>query len=76
MLHPAADDNSEDPTSQIPWPSRRPRNMGVDGDGADSNTVTPEQEATPGKDGAQIVWTVELGYGTPFLLSLGLSEQT
>ncbi|KAJ3869435.1 major facilitator superfamily domain-containing protein [Lentinula novae-zelandiae] len=25
--------------------------------------------------GAQIVWTVELGYGTPFLLSLGISEQ-
>ncbi|KAF9464426.1 major facilitator superfamily domain-containing protein [Collybia nuda] len=24
--------------------------------------------------GAQIAWTVELGYGTPFLLSLGLSE--
>lgn len=25
--------------------------------------------------GAQVAWTVELGYGTPFLLSLGLSEQ-
>jgi solute carrier family 45 protein 1/2/4 len=25
--------------------------------------------------GAQIAWTVELGYGTPFLLSLGVSEQ-
>ncbi|KAG5648946.1 hypothetical protein DXG03_000295 [Asterophora parasitica] len=25
--------------------------------------------------GAQIAWTVELGYGTPFLLSLGLSAQ-
>ncbi|KAF5390590.1 hypothetical protein D9757_002692 [Collybiopsis confluens] len=25
--------------------------------------------------GAQIVWTVELGYGTPFLLTLGISEQ-
>ncbi|KIP07007.1 hypothetical protein PHLGIDRAFT_13479 [Phlebiopsis gigantea 11061_1 CR5-6] len=25
--------------------------------------------------GAQIAWTVELGYGTPFLLSLGLSEE-
>ncbi|KAF9653396.1 MFS general substrate transporter [Thelephora ganbajun] len=25
--------------------------------------------------GAQIAWTVELGYGTPFLLTLGLSEQ-
>ncbi|KZT26861.1 MFS general substrate transporter [Neolentinus lepideus HHB14362 ss-1] len=25
--------------------------------------------------GAQIAWTAELGYGTPFLLSLGLSEQ-
>lgn len=25
--------------------------------------------------GAQIAWTVELGYGTPFLLSLGISEQ-
>ncbi|KAF8205098.1 hypothetical protein BJ912DRAFT_940249 [Pholiota molesta] len=24
--------------------------------------------------GAQIAWTVELGYGTPFLLSLGLTE--
>ncbi|KAL4076097.1 major facilitator superfamily domain-containing protein [Scleroderma yunnanense] len=25
--------------------------------------------------GAQVTWTVELGYGTPFLLSLGISEQ-
>lgn len=25
--------------------------------------------------GGQIAWTVELGYGTPYLLSLGLSEQ-
>ncbi|KAJ7590853.1 hypothetical protein C8J56DRAFT_781752 [Mycena floridula] len=25
--------------------------------------------------GAQIAWTVELGYGTPFLLELGISEQ-
>ncbi|KAI0003105.1 MFS general substrate transporter [Russula compacta] len=25
--------------------------------------------------GAQIAWTVELGYGTPFLLSLGVTEQ-
>ncbi|KAH8999258.1 MFS general substrate transporter [Lactarius akahatsu] len=25
--------------------------------------------------GAQVAWTVELGYGTPFLLSLGISEQ-
>lgn len=25
--------------------------------------------------GAQIAWTVELGYGTPFLLGLGLSEK-
>ncbi|KAG8900774.1 hypothetical protein FRB99_005764 [Tulasnella sp. 403] len=25
--------------------------------------------------GAQVAWTVELGYGTPFLLGLGLSEQ-
>ncbi|EMD40799.1 hypothetical protein CERSUDRAFT_45210 [Gelatoporia subvermispora B] len=25
--------------------------------------------------GSQVAWTIELGYGTPFLLSLGLSEQ-
>ncbi|KAI6047428.1 major facilitator superfamily domain-containing protein [Pisolithus marmoratus] len=25
--------------------------------------------------GAQVAWTIELGYGTPFLLSLGISEQ-
>ncbi|GBE79661.1 major facilitator superfamily domain-containing protein [Sparassis latifolia] len=25
--------------------------------------------------GSQVAWTVELGYGTPFLLSLGLTEQ-
>ncbi|KAF8517822.1 MFS general substrate transporter [Gautieria morchelliformis] len=28
-----------------------------------------------GMAGAQVAWTVELGYGTPFLLDLGLSEQ-
>ncbi|KAK7060524.1 hypothetical protein VNI00_001290 [Paramarasmius palmivorus] len=100
MLHPAADANSEDPTTQIPWPSRRPRISPRNSDEADTNTVVPEQDTTPGngKDGsrsttkrrlttwnlitlsismlgAQIVWTVELGYGTPFLLGLGLSEQ-
>jgi len=25
--------------------------------------------------GSQVAWTIELGYGTPFLLGLGLSEQ-
>jgi len=28
-----------------------------------------------GMAGSQVAWTVELGYGTPFLLDLGLSEQ-
>jgi len=30
---------------------------------------------TVGLAGAQLAWTVELGYGTPYLLSLGLSKQ-
>ncbi|GJJ07487.1 hypothetical protein Clacol_001689 [Clathrus columnatus] len=28
-----------------------------------------------GMAGAQVAWTIELGYGTPFLLDLGLSEE-
>ncbi|KAL0564423.1 hypothetical protein V5O48_017623 [Marasmius crinis-equi] len=98
MLPPAEDANSEDPTSQIAWPSRRPRPSATPNEG-DGEQV-PEQ-ANGARDpnpnasrttkrrlstwnlitlsismlGAQIVWTVELGYGTPFLLSLGLTEQ-
>ncbi|KAJ3561061.1 hypothetical protein NP233_g10429 [Leucocoprinus birnbaumii] len=56
----------------------------------DENTTWTNNHMAPGKRklstwdlitlsislaGAQIAWTVELGYGTPFLLSLGLSEQ-
>ncbi|KAJ8086780.1 hypothetical protein PM082_005605 [Marasmius tenuissimus] len=103
MLPPAEDANSEDPTTQIAWPSRRPRNSVIQANGSDNagagNSGVSEQEngakdSNAGRStmkrklstwnlitlsismlGAQIVWTVELGYGTPFLLSLGLTEQ-
>ncbi|KAG7096809.1 hypothetical protein E1B28_004217 [Marasmius oreades] len=100
MLPPVEDANSEDPTSQIPWPSRsRLRNdLEPSPAGLNETSEIPEHgnnTKDPAKPkmtkrrlttwnlitlsvsmlGAQIVWTVELGYGTPFLLSLGLTEQ-
>ncbi|KAH8118363.1 MFS general substrate transporter [Phellopilus nigrolimitatus] len=67
-----------------------PRKGGVKkvGDAADTGTSTEGVEIgrtrlttlqlftlSVSMAGAQVAWTVELGYGTPFLLSLGLSEQ-
>ncbi|KAF9268105.1 MFS general substrate transporter [Marasmius fiardii PR-910] len=100
MLPPVEDVNSEDPTSQIPWPSRaRPRNnlepspAGINEASEDVEHENNPKDPTKPKAtkrklttwnlitlsismlGAQIVWTVELGYGTPFLLGLGLTEQ-
>ncbi|KAF8917872.1 MFS general substrate transporter [Mucidula mucida] len=98
MHHAIAD--TEDPTTQISWPSRRmndPSSVVAPRVEDRSSSQTPVQEAAakandtlPTKRrlstwnlitlsismaGAQIAWTVELGYGTPFLLTLGISEQ-
>ncbi|KAG6854846.1 hypothetical protein C0991_012036 [Blastosporella zonata] len=99
MIAPIAD-SDPDPTTQIPWPSGRPRHT-PDLDEASKPTTPSDDglirlapETTAKKPdlgrrrlttwdlitlsismaGAQIAWTVELGYGTPFLLGLGLSE--
>ncbi|KAF9451657.1 MFS general substrate transporter [Macrolepiota fuliginosa MF-IS2] len=97
---PPVTDTDPDPTSQIPWPSARPRQLdrsdSSSSSGPESSTLRSDGddvangEQVPGKRrlttwdlitlsismaGAQIAWTVELGYGTPFLLNLGLSEQ-
>ncbi|EIN10403.1 MFS general substrate transporter [Punctularia strigosozonata HHB-11173 SS5] len=105
----------EDPTTQIPWPSRSRRQANGDAEDGDerSRLLKPavhfsdrtrggqgsrspsrsadgrNSAAASGKKrlttwnlvalsvsmlGAQIAWSVELGYGTPFLLRLGLSE--
>lgn len=62
----------------------------VDGNGKQTDRSGKQHTSEPGRTrlttwnlitlsismaGAQIAWTVELGYGTPFLLSLGISEQ-
>ncbi|KAF8974437.1 hypothetical protein BDZ97DRAFT_1646725 [Flammula alnicola] len=98
MIPPIAD--SDDPTSQIPWPAARGRQQeqtesSVNGDTAapaklNATDATNKRSRTPpgrrtlstwdlitlsiSMGGAQIAWTVELGYGTPFLLKLGLTE--
>ncbi|KAG6903506.1 hypothetical protein C0995_005529 [Termitomyces sp. Mi166 len=98
MIAPIAD-SDPDPTTQIPWPTGRPR-QASDMDEAvkpatpDDGVARSALETTFKKPdsgrrrlttwdlitlsismaGAQIAWTVELGYGTPFLLGLGLSE--
>ncbi|KDR83615.1 hypothetical protein GALMADRAFT_235899 [Galerina marginata CBS 339.88] len=97
MIPPIAD--SDDPTSQIPWPATRGRHQDQaepDGDNSENastvhanGTGNGESRATSPRRllstwdlitlsismaGAQIAWTVELGYGTPFLLDLGLKE--
>ncbi|KAH9482373.1 General alpha-glucoside permease [Psilocybe cubensis] len=98
MIPPVAE--SEDPTTQIPWPAARGRDLDP-ADDVDShqNREAPTATITSGDQrtaraaspkrrfstwdlitlsismgGAQIAWTVELGYGTPFLLDLGLKE--
>ncbi|KAG1783214.1 major facilitator superfamily domain-containing protein [Suillus placidus] len=62
----------------------------IDGNGKQTDRSGKQHASEPGRTrlttwnlitlsismaGAQIAWTVELGYGTPFLLSLGISEQ-
>ncbi|KAG1759805.1 major facilitator superfamily domain-containing protein [Suillus occidentalis] len=62
----------------------------IDGNGKQADGSDKQHASEPGRTrlttwnlitlsismaGAQIAWTVELGYGTPFLLSLGISEQ-
>ncbi|THH32903.1 hypothetical protein EUX98_g1246 [Antrodiella citrinella] len=74
----------QSPDSAAPTPGSS------NGSRSKSRKGTPNNEADPARRrmttmdliklsismaGAQVAWTVELGYGTPFLLSLGLSEQ-
>ncbi|KXN86414.1 General alpha-glucoside permease [Leucoagaricus sp. SymC.cos] len=72
---------SDTGSTNVPEP-----NTTVRGDNGDtvSKSLVPGKRALTTWDlitlgismaGAQIAWTVELGYGTPFLLNLGLSEQ-
>ncbi|KAJ6539477.1 hypothetical protein B0H19DRAFT_361430 [Mycena capillaripes] len=93
MIPPIAD--QEDPTTQVPWPTRPKPATSAGREAEAPDTENDVEEAakkivTPTKRrlttwnlitlsismaGAQIAWTVELGYGTPFLLELGISEQ-
>lgn len=96
MIPPVAD--TDDPTSQIPWPAARSRlqpDAAVDENTSISSTSdggpvdNKSASSAAGRrtlstwnlitlsiamGGAQMAWTVELGYGTPFLLGLGLTE--
>jgi solute carrier family 45 protein 1/2/4 len=88
MIPPIAD-SEPDPTTQIPWPAASLETSVVgecagagDRDGDRKTPKTSGKRLTQwdlitlsiSMAGAQITWTVELGYGTPFLQSLGLSE--
>ncbi|KAJ7228529.1 hypothetical protein GGX14DRAFT_530297 [Mycena pura] len=91
MIPPIAD--SEDPTTEVPWPTRPKPSAQDQSDEHDApnadNAEVVKKALILGKRplttwnlitlsismaGAQIAWTVELGYGTPFLLGLGISE--
>ncbi|KAJ6628757.1 hypothetical protein B0H10DRAFT_2259627 [Mycena sp. CBHHK59/15] len=98
MIPPIAE--QEDPTTQVPWPTRpkEPRTASDGSAGSEheapngqgnveevvKNVLTSRKRRLSTWDlitlsismaGAQIAWTVELGYGTPFLLELGITEQ-
>ncbi|EIW82085.1 MFS general substrate transporter [Coniophora puteana RWD-64-598 SS2] len=90
MTFPVNANADPDPTTQIAWParqrrsSRSPSRQALLGDHdahdrasycADRLTTWNLITLSISMAGAQIAWTVELGYGTPFLLSLGVSEQ-
>lgn len=56
--------------------SRRGSRSAVDAEGPRGHKSTLDLIALSiSMAGAQIIWTMELGWGTPFLLKLGLSEQ-
>ncbi|KAI6034373.1 MFS general substrate transporter [Pisolithus microcarpus] len=91
MAIPLSADADPDPTSQIAWPATRNRQrtsttvsyQSVAGGGKRPH-VEPKRvrfstwnlfTLSASMAGAQVAWTIELGYGTPFLLSLGISEQ-
>ncbi|GAA5919660.1 hypothetical protein JCM6882_003831 [Rhodosporidiobolus microsporus] len=52
-------------------------NEGKNGKGKKKTTLSTAEliKMTVGIAGAQLAWTVEMAYGTPYLLSLGLSKQ-
>ncbi|KAF9008949.1 hypothetical protein BDQ17DRAFT_1422133 [Cyathus striatus] len=95
---PPIADSDPDPTTQIPWPTARPKQLNPDahaipdmpepGHATEENhkgSPSPLQKRhlsswnlftlSVAMAGAQVAWTVELGYGTPFLMNLGLSER-
>jgi len=85
LMIPIADDSD----SQVAWPSNGARGTQDSSvspnpnNELDQKVVSRKSRLTTwnlitlsiSMAGAQIAWTVELGYGNPFLLSLGLPEQ-
>lgn len=87
---PTVPDSDSGSATPVPWPAASNDETSDQGQFRGSigdNGTTRPQEQRPrlttwdlitlsiSMAGAQIAWTVELGYGTPFLLHLGLSEQ-
>ncbi|OAX44531.1 MFS general substrate transporter [Rhizopogon vinicolor AM-OR11-026] len=87
---PARKQRTASSSQQETQSSRQSSYQTVDGIGKQDNSSVHQQSSESGRTrlstwnlitlsismaGAQIAWTVELGYGTPFLLSLGISEQ-
>ncbi|KIO12686.1 hypothetical protein M404DRAFT_123851 [Pisolithus tinctorius Marx 270] len=91
MTIPFGADADPDPTSQIAWPAARHRQRTLsttpldNGSHSGETAISYQSRArfstwdlftlSVSMAGAQVAWTIELGYGTPFLLSLGISEQ-
>ncbi|OJA13849.1 hypothetical protein AZE42_00501, partial [Rhizopogon vesiculosus] len=87
---PARKQRTASSSQQETQSSRQSSYQTVEGIGKQDNSSVHQQSSESGRTrlstwnlitlsismaGAQIAWTVELGYGTPFLLSLGISEQ-
>ncbi|KAI0776110.1 MFS general substrate transporter [Trametes elegans] len=87
MTFPAPSEPDSDSGSQIAWPirpsergrraSQRSQRAHIDQDGLGRGAMSTLDLIclSVSMGGSQVAWTVELGYGTPFLLDLGLSEQ-
>ncbi|KAI0650349.1 MFS general substrate transporter [Trametes meyenii] len=74
--------SNKSPPAQVEQEGRGPSASRVNGKPADASSSGKKRMSTLdlinlsiAMAGSQVAWTVELGYGTPFLLDLGLSEQ-
>ncbi|KAI0732995.1 major facilitator superfamily domain-containing protein [Fomitopsis betulina] len=72
--HGAVAEDGEGSTASLSGKRTRTPEREGDGDSDRRMSTLDLMKLSVAMGGSQVAWTVELGYGTPFLLSLGLSE--